>query len=86
VIEIFTRMSYIISCGTKLGLGSSGLLLQTSWIHADAKTLVIDNGGSLVKELPLTPCVIEIVPGFGRARNELGFQSPMTRAIERSLN
>jgi hypothetical protein len=71
------RMFYIVSCGKKLGLGSSGQPLQTSWLHANAKTLVIGNGGSLVKELPLTPCVIEIMPGFGRARNKLKFQSPM---------
>jgi hypothetical protein len=60
-----------------LGLGSSGLPLQKPWLHADGKSLVIDNGGSLVKELPLTPCVMEIVSGFGRARNELEFQGPM---------
>jgi hypothetical protein len=30
VIEILTRMSYIVSVGQKLGLGFSGLYLQTS--------------------------------------------------------
>jgi hypothetical protein len=59
VIEIFTQMSYIVSSGMNLDPGSFGLPLQTSWLHADAKTLVIDNERSLVKELPLTPCIIE---------------------------
>ena len=69
VIEIFTRMSYIVSVGKNLGLGFSGLYLQTSWQHTDIKISVIDNGASLVKGLPVMPCVIEIVLGFGRARN-----------------
>jgi hypothetical protein len=69
VIEILTRMSYIVSVGKSLGLGFSGLYLQTSWQHNDIKVSVIDNGASLVIGLPVTPCVIEIVLGFGRARN-----------------
>ena len=69
VIEIFTRMSYIASVGQNLGLGFSGLYLQTSWQHTDIKISVIDNGASLVKGLPVMPCVIEIVLGFGRTRN-----------------
>jgi hypothetical protein len=49
-------MPYIASFGENLGLGSSGLPLQASWLHADAKVLVKHNGESLVKELRLTPC------------------------------
>jgi hypothetical protein len=32
---------------------------------------MIDNGECLAKGLPVIACVIEIVLGFGRARNEL---------------
>jgi hypothetical protein len=64
-------MCYIIAFGKNLGLGFSGLYLQPSWQHADIKISVIDNGASFVKGLPEMPWVIEIVPGFGRARNKI---------------
>ena len=82
VIEILTRMSYIISVGTNLGLGSSGLALQTYWLDADVKSLVLDNRGSLVKGLPVIPCVIEIVPGFWRARNDVNFKARLAYVRE----
>jgi hypothetical protein len=66
VTETLTRMSYIVPVGKNLGLGFSALYLQTSW---QLKISVIDNGASLVIGLPVTPCVIEIVLGFGKARN-----------------
>ena len=74
-------MSYIVSFGKHLGLGSSGLALETSWLDADVKFLVLDNGGSLVKGLPVIPCVIEIVPGFGKARNDVNFKARLMPII-----
>jgi hypothetical protein len=84
VIEILTRMSYIFRSGKDLSLGSSGLSLQASCLRADVKSSMIDNGRWLAKGLPGIPCVIEIVLGFGRARNSSGrakFQSPMMLMI-----
>jgi hypothetical protein len=68
-------MSHTVSFGKHLGLGFSGLVLQTYWLDVDVKILVLGNGGSLVKGLPVIPCVIEIVPGFGRARNDVNFKA-----------
>jgi hypothetical protein len=77
VIEISKRMSYIFCSRNDLGLGSSGVSLQTSLLRADVTSSMIDNGGCLAKGLLVIPCVIEIVLGFGRAgtaRNELNFR------------
>ena len=81
MIEILKRMSYIFPSGKDLGLGSSGLSLQTSLLRADVKSSMIDNGGCLAKGLPVTPCVIEIVPGFGRGPERCKFESPMMPLI-----
>jgi hypothetical protein len=70
-------MSYIFRSGKGLGLGSSGLSLQASLLRADVKISMLDNGGCLAKGLPVIPCVIEIVPGFGSAgtaRSEPNFK------------
>jgi hypothetical protein len=53
LIEILTRMSYIVSVGQTLGLDFSELHLQTSLLRTDVKKLGIDNGASLVKGLPV---------------------------------
>jgi hypothetical protein len=53
VIEVLTRMSYIVSVGQNSGLGFSGLYLQTSWLHTDVRISVVDNGALLVKGLPV---------------------------------
>jgi hypothetical protein len=53
VIEILTRMSYIVSVGQDLGLGFSGIYLQISWLYTDVKISVIDNVTSLVKGVPV---------------------------------
>jgi hypothetical protein len=70
-------MSYTVSVGKNLGLGSSGLYLRTSWKHIDIKMSAIDNGASLARGLPVTPCVINLRKGSERA----GFQSPMMLVI-----
>jgi hypothetical protein len=53
VIESLTWMSYVVSVDQNLGLGFSGLYLQTSWLQTDVKISVIDNEASLVKGLPV---------------------------------
>jgi hypothetical protein len=53
VIEILTRMSYIVSVGQDLGLGFSGIYRQISWLYTDVKISVIDNVPLLVKGVPV---------------------------------
>jgi hypothetical protein len=65
VIEILTYMSYIVSVGKNLGLGFSGLYLQTSWQHSDIK-IFGDRQWSIVGKRA-TGNALRLL-GFGRTR------------------